>query len=149
MTAAPRDAATDLPVMTAPASAGRNGLLSQFGRYLVVGGAAFGADFGLLYLLTEFGGIHYLGSAAMAFLAGLMLNYVLSRAWVFDRRTLDSTSLEFLVFAGIGVIGLLLNEVILWAVVGQFQIHYLLAKGGSAGVVLVWNFGARRFLLFR
>lgn len=148
MTAAEQIAAAGLAQGAARDTA-RNGLLQQFGRYVVVGGAAFGADFGLLYLLTEFGGMHYLASAAVAFVAGLILNYVLSRSWVFDRRTLESTSVEFLVFAGIGVIGLLLNEVILWVVAGQLKFHYLLAKGGSAGVVLVWNFGARRFLLFR
>ena len=41
----------------------------QFFRYLFVGGAAFVVDYGSLFALTEFAGIHYLVSAAVAFLA--------------------------------------------------------------------------------
>jgi putative flippase GtrA len=122
---------------------------NQFARYLVVGGVAFVIDFGSLYLLTEFAGLHYLTSAAVAFLFGLVTNYWLSRAWVFDRRTAQNVTVEFVVFAMIGVIGLGLNEVIIWFAGEKLYIHYMIAKAFSAGLVLIWNFGARKFLLFR
>ncbi len=121
----------------------------QFARYLIVGGVAFLVDFGSLYLLTEWFGLYYLLSAAVAFLLGLTTNYLLSRVWVFDRRTMRNTTLEFLVFAVIGVVGLGLTEAIMWFVREQIHLHYLIAKAISTGVVLVWNFGARKALLFR
>ena len=37
--------------------------LIQFVRYFFVGGFAFIIDFGLLYILTEYAGLHYLLSA--------------------------------------------------------------------------------------
>ncbi|MBZ5725615.1 MAG: GtrA family protein [Acidobacteriia bacterium] len=123
-------------------------VLHQFARYLVVGGLAFAADFGSLYLLTEFAGLHYLVSAAAAFLLGLATNYALSRIWVFDRRTMENSAMEFLVFAAIGVVGLGFNEGIIWFVREKIHFHYLVAKLVSAAIVLVWNFGARRWLLF-
>jgi putative flippase GtrA len=121
----------------------------QFTRYLVVGGLAFSVDFGSLYLLTEFAGLHYLISAAVAFLFGLVANYRLSRLWVFDRRTIESGTVEFLVFALIGIVGLGLNEVIMWFVGEKIHFHYVVAKVISAGIVLIWNFGARKVVLFR
>ena len=124
-------------------------LLRQFSRYVVVGGLAFLIDFGSLYLLTEFAGFHYLISAAVAFLLGLLTNYCLCRLWVFDRRTMESASLEFLIFAVIGIVGLGLNEVIMWFVVEVIHLQYLIGKVISAGIVLIWNFGARKFILFR
>jgi putative flippase GtrA len=117
-------------------------------RYVVVGGIAFAVDFGTLYALTEFARSHYLVSAAVGFLLGLILNYWLSRAWVFARRTVEKASVEFAVFAIIGVVGLGLNEAILWFGSEVLQQHYLVAKLASAGLVLAWNFGARRALLF-
>ena len=122
--------------------------LNQFARYLVVGGLAFIVDFGSLYLLTEFAGLHYLASAAVAFLLGLITNYLLSRVWVFDRRTMENTALEFLVFAVIGIVGLGLNEAIIWFVREKIHFHYMVAKVISSAIVLMWNFGARRSLLF-
>jgi putative flippase GtrA len=120
----------------------------QFARYLVVGGAAFAVDFGALYALTEFAHLHYLVSAALGFLLGLAVNYLLSRVWVFNRRTLDSVAAEFAVFALIGVVGLGMNEAIIWFVRERVHFHYLVAKVVSAGFVLLWNFGARKALLF-
>ncbi len=124
-------------------------LLQQFSRYLVVGGLAFVVDFGLLYALTEFAGLHYLISAAIAFLFGLLANYCLSRLWVFNRRTLNSVAMEMVIFTGIGIVGLGLNEVIIWFAREKIHFHYLIAKAISAGIVLIWNFGARKSALFR
>jgi putative flippase GtrA len=124
-------------------------VVQQFARYVVVGGVAFLVDFGLLYVLTEYAGIHYLISAAVSFVCGLVVNYYLSRVWVFDRRTMENAALEMLVFTAIGVVGLGLNEGIIWFVREKIHIHYMIAKAISAGIVLVWNFGARKALLFR
>jgi putative flippase GtrA len=123
-------------------------LLYQFARYQVVGGLSFLVDFGSLYLLTEFAGFHYLISAAVAFLIGLVTNYILSRIWVFDRRTMDRVTAEFLVFAAIGIVGLGMNEVIIWLVREKIHFHYLVGKAISAGIVAIWNFGARKCVLF-
>lgn len=73
-------------------------------------------DFGSLYLLTEFAGLNYLISAAIGFLFGVLTNYCLSRLWVFDRRTLENSILEFVIFSVIGIVGLGLNEVTIWFV---------------------------------
>ena len=49
----------------------------------------------------------------------------------------------------IGIVGLGLNEVIIWFVREKIHFHYMIAKTISAGIVLIWNFGARKFVLFR
>ena len=123
--------------------------LVQFVRYTVVGGLAFLGDFFTLFALTRFGGVHYLISAAIAFLVGLTLNYALSAVWVFSRRTLKNRAVEFGIFVGIGMIGLGLNELGMWLLAGRVGLHYLWAKIVTAGVVYVWNFGARKLALFR
>jgi putative flippase GtrA len=124
-------------------------VLGQFGRYLIVGGVAFLVDFTFLYLLTEAAGLHYLISAAVAFLLGLVTNYALSRVWVFNRRTVENVALEFFIFAVIGIVGLALNEGVIWFGAEEIHLHYLIAKIISTGIVLVWNFGARKMILFR
>lgn len=127
---------------------GTSNIVSQFARYLVVGGFAAVIDFASLYSLTEFAGLHYLASAAIAFLLGLAANYLLSRTWVFDQRRIANSTMEFVVFAAIGVVGLGLNEAIMWVAQEKVHLHYMIGKAISAAMVLLWNFGARRVLLF-
>ena len=53
----------------------------QLIRYTIVGGGAFLLDISILYLLTDKVKVHYAISAALAFLVGLLVNYVLSKRW--------------------------------------------------------------------
>jgi putative flippase GtrA len=120
----------------------------QFLRYLIVGGLAFGVDFGTLWGLSSGLGIHYLVSAAIAFLLGLAVNYLLSTVWVFSQRRMLDRRREFFVFAGIGVLGLGLNELGLWILAGGVGLDYRIAKLFTTGVVFAWNFIARKVVLF-
>lgn len=121
----------------------------QFLRYIFVGGAAFIVDIGSLYLLTDVFGINYLISAAIAFILGLIANYILSISWVFNKRTLKNRPIEFGVFAVIGIIGLGLNEFFIWFFTAEIGFYYLISKIISAGIILFWNFFARKYVLFR
>jgi putative flippase GtrA len=121
----------------------------QFVRYIFVGGAAFIVDFTSLFILTDFFGIYYLISAAIAFILGLLANYILSVKWVFNRRALENKTFEFGIFAVIGIIGLGLNEVIIWGFTSNLQIYYLYSKIIAAIIILFWNFFARKLALFR
>lgn len=124
-------------------------MLTQLLRYVVVGFAAFVVDFSLLVAITELGVAHYYVSAAIAFVAGLTTNYLLSVAWVFSARTMEDRRAEFAVFAVIGVAGLGLTEVILWLGTEWAGCDYRVAKIAAVVLVLGWNFCLRKALLFR
>ena len=121
----------------------------QFFRYTFVGGLAFGVDFGALWALTSLLGLHYLVSAALAFLLGLFTNYLLSIAWVFKEHRISSRWDEFLGFGLIGLAGLIFNEAGMWFLSGRLGLDYRLAKVFTTGAVFIWNFVARKYLLFR
>lgn len=120
----------------------------QLFRYIFVGGTAFVVDFGLLWGLTEYCKLHYLLAAALSFVAGLIVNYTLSIRWVFCEYLLNSRVVEFLGFAVIGLVGLGLNEAIIWVATEWLHCHYIISKIISAAVVFFWNFMARKYLLF-
>ena len=121
----------------------------QLIRYIFVGGAAFIVDFVSLFILTDFFTIYYLISAAIAFILGLITNYILSMNWVFSKRTLENRTYEFGIFALIGIVGLGLNEVFIWFFTQDLQIYYLFSKILASILILFWNFFARKFTLFR
>lgn len=124
-----------------------NTLLQLF-RYGFVGGAAFAVDYGTLFLLTHFVGVPYLWSAAVAFILGLVSNYLLSISWVFKKSGTMQRWQEFLFFAIIGVIGLIFNEFIMYAGTDILHLHYMVSKLISTAIVFFWNFFARKYLIF-
>ncbi len=116
---------------------------------MLVSFVSFCVDFGLLALLTEVGGLFYLVSAAISFLAGTSVSYLFSILWVFEVRRFSSRGLEYLVFVLVGAIGLGLNEALLWLFTEPLAIHYLLSKVIAASIIFFWNFAARKWMLFR
>jgi putative flippase GtrA len=128
---------------------GSNSLGQQFCRYTLVGGIAFCFDFGTLFVLSRFLGIHYLISAGIAFLIGLAVNYALSTTFVFAKRSVGNKGVAFVIFALIGVAGLGLNELFIWLFTEIVGLHYLLSKVVSTAFVYLWNFFARKYSLFR
>ena len=124
-------------------------LLVQFVRYFFVGGFAFIVDFGLLYILTEYAGLHYLLSATLSFIAGLLVNYIISCIWVFNNSKFKNRLVEFLIFAAIGIVGLGLNDTLIWLFTDCIGTHYMFSKIVAAAIVYLWNFFARKYIVFR
>lgn len=120
----------------------------QFFRYLFVGGFAFLVDFGLLYFFSDFCGIYYLVSASFSFIISLIVNYLISTYWVFNKNQLDNKLMEFGVFSLIGVIGLIFTEIILYVCTDIVGLYYLISKIIATAIVMFWNFLARRFLFY-
>lgn len=126
-----------------------NSTLLQLFRYVFVGGVAFLADAGTLFLL-EAAGLHYLFAAALAFLVGLTVNFFLTKRFVFSEnaRSFGRTG-EFVAYGLIGLAGLGLTELIMYLMTGVLGVYFMLSKIVSAAIVLIWNFAARKFFLYR
>ena len=131
----------------------------QFFRYLFVGGFAFVVDYGTLMLLVEVFGFNAKLAAVIAFILGLAVNYILSTLWIFKNSKIGNRLAEFAAFALIGVIGLGINELIIWLfddVIAPRQPlsfipedkYYLIGKLVSTAIVFIWNFAARKFIIF-
>lgn len=119
----------------------------QLLRYLVAGLVGFSVDISTLFLLTEHCGLHYLWSAPPAFLAGMLVHYLLSIFWIFKWRCLSRKWLEFTIYVALGALGLVLNQLTLLVLASWLSLHYLVAKVFYL-LVYVLLFGLRKKLLF-
>ena len=132
-------------------------LVLEFGRYLIVGGGAFAVDFGTLTLCQEFlipdlNGWGLSISTTLAFIAGLIFNYVFSLIFVFQQvsqKGEGKSVWEFTLFTIIGVIGLLLTNGGMYFGVVCCHLHYTITKIFVTCAVLFWNYGARKVLIFK
>ncbi|WP_081683706.1 GtrA family protein [Granulicoccus phenolivorans] len=122
-------------------------LLTEMIRYGFVSVLAFAVDYGVLIGLTELAHLDYLWSATISFILGLATNWICSHLWVFG-GTSHSRRRELAMFALIGVVGLGLNNLLMWTFTEHVGLHYAVSKLISTGIVFFWNFLARRFLIY-
>ena len=116
-------------------------------RFLVAGGGCLLLELACLYVLTEWAGLHYLYSSALAFVISLLVNYWLCRAWVFADGSKKQSLKALSLFFGSSVAGLGINQLCMYTFVDMLGIYYMAAKLLAAVIVTIWNFVLKRYAL--
>jgi len=121
-------------------------LFKQLIKFGIIGGFAFLIDYSLLYTLTEFLGIYYLYSSIISFTISLIFNYIASIKWVFDVSK-KQTLKDFSIFVLLSLIGLGINQLIMYIMVEKARIWYMFSKIVATIIVMVWNFITRKIFI--
>ncbi len=122
-------------------------LMEQIVKFGFVGFLCFFIDYGLMVLLKERLGIHYLISSTISFTVSVIVNYILSITFVFEADKSKNKVGEFVIFVCLSVIGLGINALCMWVAVEFIHIHYMLSKIGATAVVMVYNFVTRKIFI--
>ena len=140
----------------------------QFFRSLFVGGAATVVDIIVLIICRELFHTQESIGAAVGFVFGVTVNYIISTLWVFAKAKVENRTKDFIFFVIIGIIGALLTELIIapFSMEGMFgegffvthqtfgalipaDKYYIVGKFIAVVLVYIWNFCARKFILYR
>lgn len=112
-------------------------------KFGVVGAIGTVVNMGLLYLFTEYVGLHYMVSAGIAVESAIISNFVLNDLWTFIDRKKDGLKhlLErFTKFQAVSLTGLGLNLGLLWVFTEIAEIYYLLSNLIAIIIVFFWNY---------
>ena len=120
-------------------------LINQILKFGVVGGIAFVIDYGILFLLAKVIGLNELISAAISFIISLTFNYFLSTKWVFEAK--KQTPKEVIIFVLLSVVGLGINEVLIYLGTKKLGIDVMIVKLFATAIVMVYNFITRKLIL--
>lgn len=145
-------------------------LIEQIMKFGIIGVIATIVDWGIFALLVELYGVADILANAISleywkvvatvisFSVSVVVNYVASMRYVFERREDMSRTKEFVIFLGLSIIGLGINVLIIvglegivkwfatWpAIISRFA--YMVPKVVATAVVLVWNFVTRKIFL--
>ena len=123
-----------------------NNSIIQFIRYFFVGGIAAAFNIGTLYLISEFLNFNLVIANIIAFIIGLLVNYFLSKKFVFTDDNTMNKLFEIMMYIIIGVLGLIFDTLVLWILTRKFKIYYMISKIISTLLTFIWNFGARKIL---
>lgn len=122
-------------------------LLMQIIKFGIVGMLAFVIDYGILYVCTEWLNIYYLYSSIISFSISVIFNYIISVKWVFTVDNSNSRSSNFLFFIMFSLIGLGINQLIMWLGTSELSIYYMITKLIATIIVMIWNFITRKLFL--
>lgn len=122
-------------------------VLRELVGYAIAASLGLLVDVGLLKALVDMAGWHYLSAAAVAFTAAVGVTYFVSVRFVFQSKGSGNRCVEFLQFAALGVVGLLINLLVLSVGVGVVGLQLLAAKAIATICAFVTNFVLRRRLL--
>jgi putative flippase GtrA len=117
-------------------------------RFLVIGGFSAILEIVLLVLLVEWIGLGYLLSNSIAFLVVNMINFLLSKYWVFAAGT-RKKGVEIGLFYFVVLIGLALNQAVMFILVEFMSFDYKISKVAAILVTVIWNYFGKKNLVFK
>lgn len=116
-------------------------------KFSVVGLSGMVIDFGLTWLLKEKVKINaYLANSA-GFIAAASSNYLWNRLWTFGSNSSEITR-EYFSFVLIAIIGLLINNGVIYLLTKRWKMNFYLAKLFAIAVVTLWNFSMNFMITF-
>ncbi len=119
--------------------------MNQFVKYTIIGVTAVGIDYLFMILFKEIFNISVLTASAIGFMLALIYNYTLSMKYVFVnfREGMTKTKAGIIFFVTY-VMGLGLNQLIMYVFTKKIIIHYMIAKLISITIVGLWNFFSKK-----
>ncbi len=123
-------------------------LLFKFLKFGVVGVSGVVVDFGVTWLLKEQLRLNKYIANSAGFACAVVSNYILNRIWTFHSAD-PHVGIQFAKFAVVALVGLGMNNAIIFYLTERRGIKFYTAKLVATGVVMLWNFGANYFFTFR
>ena len=122
-------------------------ILWQLVKFGVVGGSGLVVDFGLTYLVKEKIHINKYVANAIGFTVAATTNFFFNKRWTFGDTSPEVLN-QYTLFFGIALVGLVLNQLILFVLHHYFKTNFYLAKLVATGLVVFWNFTMNYLITF-
>ena len=117
-------------------------LLSQFGKFLLVGGFSTVLQYLILAFLVQTAGTDPVVASSVGYVLSALVNYDLNYRLTFRSRVPYFGGMTR--FALVHTAAFVLNGAIMAVGTKVFGLHYLVAQVAATIVVLFWNFFANR-----
>jgi putative flippase GtrA len=119
--------------------------LRQLMRYGLVGAIGAFVDFTLLNIFVFFTPLSIYEDIVLAFLISVIVSYFLHSSWTFS---VSHSVNKLMLYSFSSIFGLILNIVIMYFLMEHFGWWYNYAKISAMIVVVIWNYGLARSLIF-
>ena len=119
-----------------------------FIKFCLVGGSGVFVDFGVTFLCKEGFKFNKYIANSLGFIIASTSNYVLNRFFTFASKNPQFLK-EYTIFFLFSLIGLLINNTILYLLHSKLKWNFYFSKLLAIGVVTFWNFFMNYFFNFQ
>lgn len=119
----------------------------KFIKFAVVGFTGMLIDFGFTWLFKEKVKVNKYFANSLGFTIAATNNYFLNRVWTFNSHQ-QNIPLEFFSFLVVSILGLLINNLIIYILTEKLNLKFYFAKFLAIIVVVIWNFFANYLVTF-
>ncbi|MCX2479512.1 GtrA family protein [Pedobacter sp. MC2016-15] len=120
----------------------------QVFKFILVGGFCASIEFITFNILIKFTQIEYLVANVISIIIAIIINYVLSRAFVFEKSKHTKRN-EFLSFILFSVLAIALNQLILWLFFEVIRLDIQLCKALAIIIVAFFNYLTKKHIVFK
>jgi len=124
---------------------------AQLVRFLMIGGIGILVNLAALWLLVDYGSLHYLPAAAISFLVAVTFNFAGNKLFAFkdERKDVGAVAAQYTKFFAVSVGSLLINLAVLYLVVDQAHIWYIIGQVIAILAATAGNFTGNKLWTFR
>lgn len=122
-------------------------LVTKFLKFSIVGATGVVVDFFFTFICKEKFKFNKYVANSIGFIIAATSNYWLNRIWSFESTNPDVYT-EYFSFVGVAMVGLVINNTVLWLVNEKVGINFYVAKLFAIGVTTVWNFSINYAFVF-
>lgn len=119
---------------------------SQLVKYTITGAASFCTDYAVYWIFSY--AVHYEIATFISLLAGLCVNYAMSKLWVFNSKKTVSGK-ELFAFILFTTAGFALTALGMFVGVDLLKINDKIVKFAVAVIVFIINFVVRKYIIFK
>lgn len=123
------------------------GIFFKFIKFAVVGFSGMVIDFSITGLLKEKLKVNKYIANSCGFISAASSNYILNRVWTFKSHQANIPK-EYFSFFMVSVIGLALNNGIIYLLINKRKMNFYVAKLIAIILVIFWNFTANYLFTF-
>ncbi|MCC6410927.1 MAG: GtrA family protein [Saprospiraceae bacterium] len=120
----------------------------KFLKFGVVGASGVVVDFGITWICREKLRLNQYLANSLGFALAVVNNYVLNRIWTFNSED-PAIATQFGKFLIAAMIGLAINNGIIYVLNERFKVPFYVSKLIATGVVTIWNFWANYTYTFK
>jgi putative flippase GtrA len=120
----------------------------SFYKYVGVGSIAALVDISIFSVFAKLLGLNYLIVALVSFTIASFVNYILSIKYVFKSRARYSKGREIFAVYMVSFFGLVINEIVLYALIDLLFMEMIFAKVLATGIIFFWNYLIRKNYIF-
>jgi putative flippase GtrA len=118
-------------------------------RFILAGGTSALSQIAILYLFTDILGLWYLYASILSFVIALFISFTLQKFWAFRDKAIRGVHAQFMKYAMIIFVGLLLNTTLMFLLVDLLHFWYILAQIITGALIAVFNFLSYRKYIFK